>query len=144
MDFNSGVEYIIDKALGNCTTIPITNNSLNIVVDPNGHISIKNPLLLFGLGNTNLTYYGKKYARNLPCDVWIGHLDLELENQTYTDHFVYELYFLETSWREEGGPPNVNERRKPEPVLVKIQQDITFNAFPLANALVDIEENIFK
>lgn len=142
-DFKAGVEYIIDKALGNCTTMLIPDNSYDAIVDPSGKVNIKNPLDLFGLGKvTNLTYYGKKNARDLPCDVWIGHLNLELENKTLTDSLVYVIYFLESGWHEDGGPVDPFVDQYPEPVLVKIQQDLSFKGDPLSS--VEIEENIFK
>ncbi|XP_045595986.2 uncharacterized protein [Procambarus clarkii] len=142
-DFLSGVEYIIDKFLGNCTTIPIPDDEYDTITDPSGRVTIKDPLTLFGMGKVaNLTYYGTKYARELPCDVWVGHLDLDTDNGTIQDSYLYEVYFLQSWWHEDSGAQT--QPKYPEPVLIKIQQDITNPLYPGAAVFVDIEQNIFK
>lgn len=53
------MEYIIDKTLGNCTTIALTGGGYDTITTPDGHYTIKDPLLIFGLGMAgNLTYHG--------------------------------------------------------------------------------------
>nr|XP_053636418.1 uncharacterized protein LOC128691613 isoform X2 [Cherax quadricarinatus] len=141
-DFHSGVEYIVDKSLGNCTTIPIPNN-YDTITDPSGHVTIKDPLKLFGLGHvTNLTYYGTKYARQLPCDVWMGRLDFNIDNGTLHNFLLYEIYFLQSGWREDGG--EADSSQYPQPILIKIQEDITSTHYSEVVDIIYLEENVFK
>ena len=71
--FCTGVRYIIDNVLGNCTLLPLLNTSYgateNITAMKNNgsnsvngsySIHIKNPLQLFNLNN-NFTYVGKVF-----------------------------------------------------------------------------------
>ncbi|KAK8742999.1 hypothetical protein OTU49_001476, partial [Cherax quadricarinatus] len=141
-DFHSGVEYIVDKSLGNCTTIPIPDN-YDTITDPSGHVAIKDPLKLFGLGHvTNLTYYGTKYARQLPCDVWMGRLDFNIDNGTLHNFLLYEIYFLQSGWREDGG--EADSSQYPQPILIKIQEDITSTHYSEVVDIIYLEENVFK
>ncbi|XP_071512818.1 uncharacterized protein [Panulirus ornatus] len=144
-DYSCGVEYIIDKALGNCTTIAIPEGEYDSITTPSGDITIKDPMTLFGLhGITNLTYYGTKYARGLPCDVWVGHLDYLFENESLHDVFMYEVYLLKPGWHEDTGATDPLQQQSPVPVLFKIQEDFTVTSLPNTEIRIDIEENIFR
>ena len=58
-DFRAGVEYIINKSLGNCTTIALNGDGYDTITTPDGHYTIKDPLFLFGITDAaNLTYHG--------------------------------------------------------------------------------------
>lgn len=144
-DFRSGVEYIIDKSLGNCTAITIPDTGYDTIVDPSGQVTIKDPLTLFGLGQvSNLTYYGKKKARGIPCDVWVGRLDQKVGNTTVEEKLTYEVYFLEEGWREDAGSGPLPDKLYPDPVLIKIQQDFTSPSNPEYVTFYALEQNIFK
>ncbi|XP_037795957.1 uncharacterized protein LOC119591302 [Penaeus monodon] len=144
-DFKSGVEYIIDKGLGNCTAISIPDTGYDTIVDPSGQVTIKDPLTLFGLGQaSNLTYYGKKKARGIPCDVWVGRLDQIVGNTTLDEKLTYEVYFLEAGWREDAGSEPLPDKLYPDPILIKIQQDFTSPSNPEYNTFFALEQNIFK
>lgn len=41
----------------------------------------------------------QKYARQMPCDVWVGHIDYSFDNNTYEDAYTYEIYFLKVRRR---------------------------------------------
>ncbi|KAK3864769.1 hypothetical protein Pcinc_029569 [Petrolisthes cinctipes] len=136
-DFTSGVEYVIDKTLGNCTALPIGPGWDTIPTPDGSSFTITNPLVLFGLGEAdNLTYYGTKYARQMPCDVWVGHLDFSYENGTIEDAYIYE--YTSYSGAEVG-----YEGLYPEPVLIKIQQYVTESVLP-SLLTIDLKQNIFK
>lgn len=138
-DFRSGVEYVVDKSLGNCTTLELTGG-FDTITTPDGHHSIKNPLLLFGLEGTNLVYHGTKYARGLPCDVWVGHFDFEEENNTIHNAYLYEVYILQDGWTEDAGEA---DQHLPVPVLIKVFQDISVGELP-EELIVNLQQNIFK
>ncbi|KAG0715787.1 hypothetical protein GWK47_011164 [Chionoecetes opilio] len=140
-DFKAGVEYVIDKTLGNCTTLPIDGKGFDTITTTDGHYTIKNPLFVFGLEETaNLTYHGTKYARGLPCDVWVGHLDLELDNATIHDAYLYEVYILQSGWSEDAGVQNEDF---PVPVLISVHQDYSSAQLP-QDVVVNLHQNIFK
>ncbi|XP_042889983.1 uncharacterized protein LOC122264936 [Penaeus japonicus] len=144
-DFRSGIEYIIDKGLGNCTAITIPDTGYDTIVDPSGQVTIKDPLTLFGLGQvSNLTYYGKKTARGLPCDVWVGRLDQQVDNTTLDEKLTYEIYFLEEGWHEDAGSEPLPDKLYPDPILIKIQQDFTSPSNPEYTTFYALEQNIFK
>ncbi|XP_045120105.1 uncharacterized protein LOC123509688 [Portunus trituberculatus] len=135
-DFRAGVEYIIDKTLGNCTTMNLTDNGYSFT-SPDGHHSISDPLHVFGIeGGPNLTYQGMKYARGLPCDVWVGQESSQ--DGTFHNSYLYELYFLQAGWMEDTGN---QVKSLPVPVLIKVHNvygDETMTVY------LDLQENIFK
>lgn len=138
-DFRAGVEYIIDKTAGNCSTIALTGTGYDTITTPDGQYTIKDPMLIFGLEQTNLTYHGVKYARGLPCDVWVGHMDGEFRNGTVNTSYTYEVYFLQSGWAEDAGAQNAAD--KPVPVFVSSHQDFSVDQNDL---LMNIHQNIFK
>jgi len=60
LDFNVGIKFIIDQALGNCSVSKITYNPLDpaedVVIDENGHYVMASPIRYF--------HMDKKYALN--------------------------------------------------------------------------------
>ena len=81
----SGVRYIIDKSLGNCSILPLTNTSGEATPKLNSEkavdsymLNLKNPLQLFNLG-WNYTYIGQVCN----CD-----------NSTYFSTYKYLAYFF--------------------------------------------------
>ncbi|MPC29082.1 hypothetical protein E2C01_022299 [Portunus trituberculatus] len=126
-DFRAGVEYIIDKTLGNCTTMNLTDNGYSFT-SPDGHHSISDPLHVFGIeGGPNLTYQGMAstvfYHLTLPClSSWCGAL----------------LLVVQAGWMEDTGN---QVKSLPVPVLIKVHNvygDETMTVY------LDLQENIFK
>lgn len=57
------------------------------------------------------------------------------------------MFYPQSGWKDDSGTIYTNALvpQYPEPILIKVQQDITTDIDPIGlEAFVDIEQNIFK
>ncbi|CAH1780325.1 unnamed protein product [Owenia fusiformis] len=89
-DYSTGVSYVIDKVMGNCSYSPIGQFARDGVPDPNDPtlIRIRDPREFFRL-DSNYTYEGQRVVRDVKSDVWIGVRPMmNLFNLTYEWYFT--------------------------------------------------------
>ncbi|XP_033126569.1 uncharacterized protein LOC117124445 [Anneissia japonica] len=117
-DYNTSVAYIINKRIGTCVVLPISNTSYEAVPTDPAHVRMRTAQeLFFGLTDMNYEYEGEKYIRNILTDTWIGEGSETLKEQTYTS--TWEWFFTAENWTEnmvssDSVPIRIDIRSKPE------------------------------
>ncbi|XP_025083949.1 uncharacterized protein LOC112557987 [Pomacea canaliculata] len=99
-DFRTGVAYIMDTVLGNCTVTPISKLSADATAADSVHVRMKNEREFFSFNN-KFTYAGQRVARDIDCDVWVSVKDDWPANQPFETH--WEWYFATAAWLELAG-----------------------------------------
>ncbi|KAK7497756.1 hypothetical protein BaRGS_00010890 [Batillaria attramentaria] len=99
-DFNTGVAYVIDKVLGNCTVTPISNLGFDAQSTSAANVRMRTKEEFFDL-NTKYTYTGTRTVRDIECDVWLGVKDDWPSANSFETH--WEWYFTTRSWMESVG-----------------------------------------
>ncbi|XP_071140792.1 uncharacterized protein [Mytilus edulis] len=135
-DFNTGVAYAIDKALQNCSIIPIQNGSFDSTINVTKSLStnafvmrMKTPKQIFYL-DSNFTFEGQRFARGLLCDVFISNRsDFSLGGFMYAA--VLEYYFLAMTQTSANNDGNTNPGGSDIPIqlivtLPTVPQTITY------------------
>ncbi|XP_064606245.1 uncharacterized protein LOC135471113 [Liolophura sinensis] len=110
-DYNSGVAYVIDRVLGNCTVRPVENSSFDVSLNytqtiANGQYfdQMKTSLGLFYLDDT-YSYEGQRVISGMACDVFISkRTDYTLGGIVGQINSTFEYYFLSSDWTEIANP----------------------------------------
>ncbi|KAL3868291.1 hypothetical protein ACJMK2_041117 [Sinanodonta woodiana] len=106
-DFNTGVRYIIDNLMGNCTILPLLNSSSDSMTNMTARkvngtyvVEMKTPRQYFNIDNS-FTYAGQRWERGLLVDVFIAQ-STNLYLGSYVDYAnsTVELSFLSSNWAE--------------------------------------------
>ncbi|XP_070179021.1 uncharacterized protein [Littorina saxatilis] len=73
-DFGTGVAYIMDEKLGNCTVTSIERDVFDdrAAADVT-HVRLRTAVEFFDLDNTKSVYMGPRTVRGLPCETWIAN-----------------------------------------------------------------------
>ncbi|XP_062619530.1 uncharacterized protein LOC134281083 [Saccostrea cucullata] len=124
-DFNTGVAYVIDRIMANCSIIPIMNasfdTSLNVSVAANHQqfvLKMKSPQDLFYIDN-NYTYAGQRYARGEQCDVFIRQRsDFMLGGVAI--NATLEFYFLSQDQIQRNNDGNLVSQVRDIPVQLNV------------------------
>ncbi|XP_064606903.1 uncharacterized protein LOC135471555 [Liolophura sinensis] len=111
-DFNTGVAYVTDQLLGNCSIVPIeatafdvtekkTGKSPSAASDPRYAVRIKNPQEMFFLDDS-YDYVGQRTIEDKLCDLYVSNrTDFVVPGTTGPYRTIFEFYFLSTDWTEE-------------------------------------------
>lgn len=109
-DFTSGLEYVIDDELRNCTVTSI-HESLDAVYDYKTHtVTMRSPYQLFYMDQFKLKYKGQRKIRDILCDVWAG----EVSNWPQNSNSIMEVAYSQPTWSVDGSAKSEN------PVLMNI------------------------
>ncbi|ESO86566.1 hypothetical protein LOTGIDRAFT_235359 [Lottia gigantea] len=87
-DYNTGVEYILDKSNGNCTVRKIDSKSFGSYITDNGNINIRHAEDILKYNNRTYIYQGERIWRGLKADAWA--------NQS-SDGIIQEILFLKNT-----------------------------------------------
>ncbi|KAL4235610.1 hypothetical protein ACF0H5_004006 [Mactra antiquata] len=106
-DYNTGVRYFIDQSLGNCTTVPLSEYSIDTGLNMTAYkynesyvLELKTPLQFFRL-NYNYTYIGQMTTRDVLCDVYQTLTNnLTVQNFVTNKKVIITVYFLAQDWTE--------------------------------------------
>ncbi|XP_023345136.1 uncharacterized protein LOC111714296 [Eurytemora carolleeae] len=85
MDFNVGLNFIIDQTYGNCTIKKLGRDPFlpgDVTVDENGHIIMGNPITYFHLDH-KFAYNGEYYDRGIMMDTFVSTYKVS-EDMNYT------------------------------------------------------------
>ncbi|KAL5021454.1 hypothetical protein ScPMuIL_000609 [Solemya velum] len=123
-DFNRGIEYIIDKVLGNCTAFPINNQTfaarenMTIFRQNNSYVlGMRSPTRFLDL-DSSFQYTGQRDARGIRCNVFSStRNDFPVPNNG--PHFaILEYYFAADQLSEFPGGPLIEHD---VPILLNLQ-----------------------
>jgi hypothetical protein len=96
-DFNTGVGYVINKHIGNCTIYSLGTQSIDSddsTFNPFSNyaqIEMKSPEMYFNIDDTYY-YSGQRYERGIICDVWVSRrTDFKLDDSK-VDSYIFELF----------------------------------------------------
>ena len=90
-DFNTGIAYIMDPEIGNCTIQPIQKAGYDDK-DVGQGVRIRSPSEFFDLGKYHYVYVGQRQERGIACDVWVTQrTDWPPPGPSYTT--TWEYYF---------------------------------------------------
>ncbi|XP_064606544.1 uncharacterized protein LOC135471299 [Liolophura sinensis] len=106
-DFNTGIQYSIDKLLGNCSMSAIQNDTfdtaanLSLKLRDGSFVSrMKNPLELFYL-DSSYKPAGQRTVRGVLCDVFEAtRTDFRLPGIDMQLNTTFQYFFLADSWSE--------------------------------------------
>ncbi|XP_064596478.1 uncharacterized protein LOC135463089 [Liolophura sinensis] len=114
-DFNTGVAYVNDPLVGNCTYKPIESGGFDVKNTDSAHVRMRTANEFFSFDNTRYTYIGKHKERLIDCDAWVA---------TRTDwppglgvNSTWTWYFATTDWIEASG----NLLEDGEPISLKVE-----------------------
>jgi len=71
-DFNTGVAYIMDPMIGNCTVTTISALGFDAAQDNPGVVRMRNPKEFFYFDGTQFTYEGLKVVRDIDAHTFVG------------------------------------------------------------------------
>ncbi|ESO96941.1 hypothetical protein LOTGIDRAFT_231728 [Lottia gigantea] len=100
-DFNTGVAYIIDSLLGNCTTTTIDASGLDAEATIGGGVRIRTKEEFFDLDGVDLQYVGLKKVRDMDCDVYTAQRTDWPPGATIASS--WEWSFVSSDWMESVG-----------------------------------------
>ncbi|XP_071098697.1 uncharacterized protein [Haliotis cracherodii] len=84
-DYTTGLEYVIDRAEGNCTMHKIPEMTWRSVATDPHNITMQHAQELLKIQNRNFVYQGERVLRGMPVDVWAS---------VSPNNMVQEIYFL--------------------------------------------------
>ncbi|XP_046329726.2 uncharacterized protein LOC124113425 [Haliotis rufescens] len=106
-DFNTGVAYIMDELLGNCTVTQIDHGNFlyRHVTGSSRKVRMLTPQEFFLLDNMidRYTYIGQRNIRGLMCDTWTGFHESAGFGGSVDGNITIEWYFLSknlTTWND--------------------------------------------
>ena len=99
-DFNTGLNFRIDKKSGNCSIQKIDGSREDAEVDENGYVIMRNPKHFFDFSTHNYQFTGKQLKSGALVDVWIG-----VKNYSGVP-IAYEWYFLDEGWTNADSSKN--------------------------------------
>ncbi|TRY73257.1 hypothetical protein TCAL_07893 [Tigriopus californicus] len=91
-DFNTGIQYTLNKRSGNCSTQEIPLTSPDLELSESSHIRLKHAKDLLDVDPLQFMYSGERILRGANCDVWVAEESSSLGYQTT------ELYFTRPDW----------------------------------------------
>ncbi|XP_046350327.2 uncharacterized protein LOC124131247 [Haliotis rufescens] len=98
-DYKTGLEYVIDRAEGNCTVHKIPEKTWRSVAKDSHNITMLHAQELLKIQSRNLVYQGERVLRGMPVDVWAS---------VTPNNMVQEIYFLkQASVSGKPTPPSV-------------------------------------
>ncbi|CAF0709531.1 unnamed protein product [Brachionus calyciflorus] len=148
-DFNSGVGYIIDKFIGNCTAIPLENDLDTITLEGSGGLGVamRDPNQFFFIDNTYF-YAGQRLERGITCDVYVSNrTDFESPlTDRQPSFWVFEIYFMaigqvmESSDAEFPGAPIAIKITSSEGKIKYVMNIFDFDPVEQPNTIFDVSQ----
>ncbi|XP_048236750.1 uncharacterized protein LOC124150287 isoform X1 [Haliotis rufescens] len=104
-DFNTGVAYVMDAMVGNCSVTPINATGFDAKSLDAGKVRIRTDKEFFYFSNVPYEYAGQRVVRGINCDVWtarrVGY------PAGYPNAIsIWEWYFASSEWMENTGISN--------------------------------------
>ncbi|XP_071098829.1 uncharacterized protein [Haliotis cracherodii] len=95
-DFNTGVAYVIDPLIGNCSFRPIEHGTFDDATAKNPHlVRMRTSQEFFYLNSQDVTYEGVKTVRNIDMDTWVGRRNTF---QGFDLNSTWQWYFKLGTW----------------------------------------------
>ncbi|XP_046581733.1 uncharacterized protein LOC124289166 [Haliotis rubra] len=120
-DYNTGVAYISDPMLGNCSARPIEATSLDARVINGNNVRIRTSQEFFNFNNASYHYVGERTVRDIKCDVWTA-LRHDWPAGVTGVNSTFEWYFAKPEVTEEIGYSNGESR---VPVMLEVTVTMT-------------------
>ncbi|RMZ95134.1 EF-hand domain-containing D1 [Brachionus plicatilis] len=95
-DFNSGVGFVIDEFIGNCSIISLNNDqdSISLANSAGLALTMKDPNQFFFIDDTYF-YAGQRLERGIICDVFVSkRTDFKGMIDKQPEYWVFEIYFM--------------------------------------------------
>lgn len=136
-DFETGVSYVTNTVLGNCTARPIPHKGLD-VQDVNAHnVRMSTAASFFDFPNKNYSYEGSKTIRGTDAESWVG-IRSGWPRKT-SKQSVWEWYFAQGSTIDVTGKSQ--EHAAPLQLRVSLpeeQMDYDFNIYAYTKEQPDL------
>ncbi|XP_071098409.1 uncharacterized protein [Haliotis cracherodii] len=120
-DYNTGVAYITDPMLGNCSARRIESTSLDAHVINGNDVRIRTSQEFFNFNNASYHYIGERTVRNVKCDVWTA-LRHDWPAGVTGVNSTFEWYFAQPQVTEEIGYNNAETK---VPVMLEVTVAMT-------------------
>jgi len=99
-DFNTGVAYIMDPMIGNCTVTPISALGFDAVQNAPGTVRIRNPKEFFYFDGTDFVYQGLKKVRDMDSYTFSGVRKNFAPLKPLNEDATLEWAFVTEDWME--------------------------------------------
>ncbi|XP_050399409.1 uncharacterized protein LOC126816707 isoform X1 [Patella vulgata] len=140
-DFNTGVAYIIDNMIGNCSMVPIEQGDFDDTTVNAHTVRMRTAKEFFSTDNTVVTYEGRKTARNLECDTWIG--ERSSSPSGIKSNTTWEWYFQTDAWSSvEQTDETTNPGGTPIQMRLKVPDlgmEYSYNIYGFSKATQDLK-----
>ncbi|KAK3090575.1 hypothetical protein FSP39_012798 [Pinctada imbricata] len=147
-DFNTGIQYVIDKLYQNCTISPIHPGSYDSELDAQAMVQnkayillMKNPLEYFHVSK-NVRFIGQRNVRGMECNVYesvVQQYTMPGFPGTYTA--VLQFFFLINSWSGSGINSGMSSKDQPvklDIIIVEKSLYLTYNLYDFEAADPDL------
>ncbi|XP_046581753.1 uncharacterized protein LOC124289190 [Haliotis rubra] len=104
-DFNTGVAYIMDAMIGNCSVTKISASGFDSKSLDAGNVRIRTNKEFFDFANNSYEYSGQRVVRGITCDVWTARR-IGYPAGWPTAISIWEWYFASSDWMENTGIHN--------------------------------------
>ncbi|XP_025083953.1 uncharacterized protein LOC112557990 [Pomacea canaliculata] len=133
-DFSTGVAYIMDRELGNCSVTPIERSQLGDVVLSGDltTVHLRTAQQFFYLDKVQPVYLGQKTVRGISCDAWVANGSVTNASSTWEWCFrAANWTSVEDARAQTGSPSGTPVQMKL--LLADAQYDFNFYHFVRAD-----------